>query len=47
MGEVGVAAITPWEAALLVEKGRLRLGREVGAWLEAALALPGVAAFRC
>ena len=37
-----VSAITPWEIALLVAKGRLRLGREVGAWLEAALALPGI-----
>lgn len=37
-----VSAITPWEVALLVGKGRLRLGREVGAWLEAALALPGM-----
>ena len=37
-----VSAITPWEIALSVEKGRLRLGREVGVWLEAALALPGV-----
>ena len=36
-----VSAITPWEIALLVEKGRLRLGREVGVWLETALALPG------
>ena len=25
-----------------MEKGRLRLGREVRAWLEAALALPGI-----
>ena len=37
-----VSAITPWEIALLVEKRRLRLGREVGAWLESALALPGI-----
>ena len=37
-----VSAITPWEIAFLVEKGRLRLGREVGAWLEAALGLPGI-----
>ena len=36
-----VSAITPWEIALLVEKGRLRLGHEVGAWIEAALDLPG------
>ena len=32
-----VSAITPWEIALLTEKGRLRLGQEVGAWLEAIL----------
>lgn len=40
--EVGVSAITPWEIALLVEKGRLRLAREVAEWLDAALAAPGV-----
>ena len=40
--EVGVSAITPWEIALLVEKGRLRLAREVAEWLDAALAVPGV-----
>ena len=37
-----VSAITPWEVALLAEKGRLRLGREIEDWLEAALALPGL-----
>lgn len=37
-----VAAITPWEIAMLAQKGRLALGREVGAWIDAALALPGV-----
>ena len=37
-----VSAITPWEIALLVEKGRLRLGREVQSWIDAALALPGL-----
>ena len=37
-----VSAITPWEIALLMEKGRLRLGQEVRAWLEAVLSLPGV-----
>lgn len=37
-----ISAITPWEIALLTEKGRLRLGQEVGAWLEAVLSLPGV-----
>ena len=37
-----VSAITPWEIALLTEKGRLHLGREVGAWIKTALALPGI-----
>jgi len=37
-----ISAITPWEIALLAEKGRLRLGQEVSSWLEAALSLPGV-----
>ena len=39
---VGVSAITPWEIALLSEKGRLHLGRDVGVWIDAALRLPGV-----
>ena len=39
---LGVSAITPWEIALLVERGRLRLGREVSGWIEDVLALPGV-----
>ena len=37
-----VAAITAWEIAMLVAKGRLALDREVGEWLDAALALPGL-----
>jgi PIN domain nuclease of toxin-antitoxin system len=41
-GGVLVSAITPWEIAMLAHKGRLLLGREVGAWIEAALALPGI-----
>ncbi len=39
---VAVSAITPWEIALLAERGRLRLGRQVAAWIKTALALPGV-----
>ena len=39
---LGVSAITPWEVALLVERGRLRLGRELNRWIEDVLALPGV-----
>jgi PIN domain nuclease of toxin-antitoxin system len=37
-----VAAISVWEIAMLVAKGRLALDREVGAWIEAALSLPGL-----
>ncbi len=37
-----VSAITPWEIAMLAEKGRLRLGREVRSWIDEALALPGI-----
>ena len=39
---IGVSAITPWEIALLADRGSLRLARETGAWIEAALALPGI-----
>ena len=39
---LGVCAITPWEIALLVEKDRLRLALDVGAWLDAALGAEGV-----
>lgn len=37
-----VSAITPWEVAMLVAKGRLALGRETAVWIEAALASPGL-----
>lgn len=37
-----VSAITAWEIAMLVTKGRLRLGQDVAEWLAAALSLPGV-----
>ncbi len=39
---VFVSAITPWEIAMLAQKGRLLLNREVGAWIEEALGLPGI-----
>ena len=39
---IGVSAITPWEIALLTDKGRLRLGRDVASWLDAVLDLPGI-----
>jgi PIN domain nuclease of toxin-antitoxin system len=37
-----VPAITPWEIAMLVSKGKLTLKRDVGEWLESAFALPGL-----
>ena len=39
---VGVSAITPWEIALLVVKGRLQLSMDVGVWIDRALRTPGV-----
>jgi PIN domain nuclease of toxin-antitoxin system len=41
-GEVGVAAISCWEVAMLVDKGRLKLDRDVGLWVDQAVALPKV-----
>jgi PIN domain nuclease of toxin-antitoxin system len=40
---VHVSAITAWEIAMLVHKGRLALGRDVGAWINEAFGLPGIA----
>jgi len=37
-----VPAITPWEIAMLVSKGKLTLKRDVGEWLESAFKLPGL-----
>ena len=39
---LGISAITPWEIALLAEKGRLHLGRDVGNWIDFVLSLPGI-----
>ena len=41
-GSVVVSAITPWVIAMLVQKGRLALADDVGAWLETVLALPAL-----
>ena len=38
-----ISAITPWEIAMLAEKGRIVLGDDVGRWINRALALPGIA----
>lgn len=37
-----LSAISPWEVAMLVAKGRLVLDRDVGEWVHAALAQPGI-----
>lgn len=39
---LGVSAISCWEVAKLVERGRLALPCDIDAWLKAALAYPGV-----
>ncbi len=39
---LGVSAISCWEVAMLVAKGRLQLDRDVLVWLRQALALPRV-----
>ena len=38
----GVSAITPWEIALLVEKGRLQLAMELGVWIRTVFQAPGI-----
>jgi PIN domain nuclease of toxin-antitoxin system len=38
--EVGIAAISCWEVAMLVEKARLDLDRDVLVWVQQALAQP-------
>ena len=37
-----VSAITPWEIAMLVSKGRLTLVQEIGEWLRIATSMPGL-----
>jgi PIN domain nuclease of toxin-antitoxin system len=39
---VCLSAITPWEISMLVEKGRLTLGRDPLDWIGAALSATGV-----
>jgi PIN domain nuclease of toxin-antitoxin system len=42
LGVVGIAAISVWEVAMLVEKKRIKLEKPLLAWVQEALALPGV-----
>jgi PIN domain nuclease of toxin-antitoxin system len=39
---VGIAAISMWEVAMLVEKGRVILEKPLSSWIQQALALPGI-----
>ncbi|MYE24723.1 MAG: type II toxin-antitoxin system VapC family toxin [Gammaproteobacteria bacterium] len=39
---VGISAITPWEIALLVDKGRLELATDVRDFINTALDWPGI-----
>ena len=41
-GELGVPAISCWEVAKLVEKGRLEIGASIKEWLVTALNYPGI-----
>jgi PIN domain nuclease of toxin-antitoxin system len=41
-GRILVSAITPWEVALLVSKGRLTLEADVMEWVRDALMIPGL-----
>lgn len=42
LNQVAVSAISPWEVALLVSKGRLNLRMDVMIWVRDALSKPGV-----
>ena len=41
-GVLHLSAISPWEIAVLVSKGRLVLEQDVGEWIQAGVALPGI-----
>ena len=42
-GNLGISAISAWEAGMLVAKGRLALGMDIDEWLNSLLAVPNVA----
>ena len=39
---VAVSAITPWEIALLVEKGRLQIAMDLGDWIQTVRQMPSI-----
>lgn len=42
LNQLAVSAITPWEVALLVSKGRLNLSTDAMVWVRDALSRPGI-----
>jgi PIN domain nuclease of toxin-antitoxin system len=42
VGNLLLSAISLWETAMLVAKGRLALNRDLDGWLSAAVAMPGL-----
>jgi PIN domain nuclease of toxin-antitoxin system len=43
VGRLGVSAISLWEVAMLGTRGRIRLAKDCHAWMNEALAVPGMA----
>jgi PIN domain nuclease of toxin-antitoxin system len=41
-GQLRIAAISVWEAALLASRGRVAVGRPLAQWIEEALSAPGL-----
>jgi PIN domain nuclease of toxin-antitoxin system len=41
-GEILVSAISAWEIAMLVERGRLTISREIGEWMDLIKSIPAV-----
>ena len=41
-GQLRIAALSVWEAALLGSRGRIALGRPIGQWITAAVSAPGL-----
>ena len=41
-GQLRIAAISVWEAALLASRGRIALGRPLSQWINSAVSAPGI-----
>ncbi len=40
--EVSISAITLWEAAMLIQRGRITISENTGEWFDEALSAPGI-----